>query len=73
MEKIRKNIIKKAAKIYAANLICNSMGTGADTDLFNEGERSFFCEELYAIAERLNKDVTAPSLDDAMSAAINGK
>lgn len=73
MKKVRKNIIKKAAKIYAANLICNSMGTGADTVLFNEGERSYFCEELYAIAKRLNKDITAPTLDDAMSAAIEGK
>lgn len=65
--------MKRAAKIYAANVIYNSMGTGADTDLFQDGERDFFCQQLHLISEHINKGVTAPSIDDAVSAAINGK
>ena len=64
-------MLKSAAKIYAANLIINAMGTGADSHLFNsEEERSFMAEELETIANRIISGINAPTLDDCITEAI---
>lgn len=69
--KVRKKILKTAAKIYAANLVLNSFGSGADSELLNnEEERDYMMKELETIANKIMPDITAATLDDSISEAL---
>jgi hypothetical protein len=70
MESVRKKIIKEAARIYAANLIFNALGTGADSDLFREGEKELMAAELEKIANRIIPNIQAGTLDDCLLIAM---
>lgn len=66
---IRKKIIKEAAKLYAASLVWNSLGTGADSDLFLDGEREYFHDQLIKISERIHITPVG-SIDDAIIVSV---
>lgn len=52
---MKKQQIKKIAKIYAAVLIDNALGTGANAEIFTDEERELFSIEVDKIGKKLAK------------------
>ncbi len=69
--KVRKNIIKKAAKIYAASLLHYAMSSGADSELLNSDELNFLQNELDKIANRIMPETDVSTLDEAILLSID--
>jgi len=50
---MKKSDIRKAAKIYAANIVYNSLGTGAHSDKITEDEHEYFAQQVDYVAGRI--------------------
>lgn len=54
-----KKQIKKLAKLFAAGVTFNALGTGADSSLMTEEERTMLGNEMSKIAFKLIKEANA--------------
>lgn len=70
-----KKVIKLAAKIYAASIVSNSLGTGASDDRMTDKEHILFQKEINNVARKLSTNICG-TLDECVDIAnkiINGR
>ena len=66
---MQKRRIKLSAKIFAANMVRNSLGTGAYSELMSDDEHELFSEEIRKIADSISQ-IHANSIDDCVIQAV---
>ena len=67
---MKKNQIKEIAKIWAANIVRNSLGTGACSEYMTLEEHERFQDEVYKIADKISNKEFA-ELDQIVLSTIN--
>jgi hypothetical protein len=67
MAKVRKSVIKRIAKVYAANILRTGIG---ETDLLTQDEQDFLYEEIMRIADRIS-EIEVTSIDQAIELYLN--